>query len=87
MAWRCVTSLLAGLSVEPRRRPAWPAGGGGGDNARRRFIGPGPPTTFMFTSVLHALANSAPSSSRPRAADGQCGSLRTKALVRSSRKR
>ena len=81
MAWRCVASLLAG----PEDSVWSPAEG---ETTRRRLIsgGPGP---RRFVTAYHSLVCykplARPSSSRPRAADGLCGSLRSKALVRSAR--
>ena len=86
MAWRCVASLLAG----PEDSVWSPAEG---ETTRRRLISGGPgPRRFVTAYLHHSLVCykplARPSSSRPRAgraADGLCGSLRSKALVRSAR--
>ena len=82
MAWRCVASLLAG----PEDSVWSPAEG---ETTRRRLISGGPgPRRFVTAYLHHSLVCykplPRPSSSRPRAADGLCGSL-SKALVRSAR--
>ena len=90
MARRCITSLRAGR-VDSVWSPA-PAGGGE-DNARRRFIGGGPgrvsiepPPNDCTASVLHT-ASCVEAASRPRAADGQCGTLIESSREKRSRKR
>jgi hypothetical protein len=87
MAWRCVTSLLAGPVRETQhaspmlRRRARAASFKTAHPLLSRTAST-PPETSRIASVLQAASPA--ELSRPRA-DGECGSLTVKALVRSAR--